>query len=329
MKVIVVKLPFDLEERILAFPFLHALKYRYPEAEFHFITPKFQIEVLNLLPFKAFYHEFDEDEIKSIFDVHRFCVTAKIYKSDIFFNLTDSFPDALLGLGLKASERVGFSDGWKTMVLNQKSPRPRGHHICEEFLSLYQTHTGKEADPRLKVMSRQIDPHYADWSSSPYIAVDLAPLREAMIEEEWIRFFSFFQGQKFILFASKDKEKIQSMMSTFMAVLPPQNTYINFFYNDWIELAKVLAFARGVLAYQGPLPAFAAYLGARTLILYDRDDPQRTAPLYFLTDIAFLSSSDPHAMTVTPEVVPGSLRPRPKFNMEAVFEKAVEFFRVS
>ncbi len=325
MKTIVIKLPFDLEERILSFPFLHAIRNKYPEADIHFITPKFNIEVLNLLPFKAFYHEFDEDEFKTVFDVHRFCVNSKIYQVDLFFNLTNSFSDASFGLALKAPQRVGFSDGWKTTVLNQKTPRPRGHHVCEEFLSLYKVHTGEEADPRQKVMSREIEPHYEDWSSAPYIVIDLAPLRNAMIADEWIEFFSMIQNQKIILIASQDQEKIQSMMSTFVGILPKHNTYISFIYKNWIELAKVLAFSRGVLAFQGPLPSFAAYLGARTLVLYDHDDPQRTAPLYFMTDIAFMSLQEQGQPEPAKE---GSLMPRQQFNMEAVFIKTMSFFRL-
>ncbi len=54
IRIIAVKLPFDLQERVHTFPFLHALRDFYPDAEFHFITPKKNIEVLNLLPFTAF-----------------------------------------------------------------------------------------------------------------------------------------------------------------------------------------------------------------------------------------------------------------------------------
>ena len=60
VRVIVVKLPFDLQERILCFPLLHKIREKYPKAEIHFISPKKEIEVLNLLPFTAYYHEVEE-----------------------------------------------------------------------------------------------------------------------------------------------------------------------------------------------------------------------------------------------------------------------------
>jgi len=46
IKVIAIKLPSDLQERILTFPFLHAISEYYPKAALHFITPKHQVEVL-------------------------------------------------------------------------------------------------------------------------------------------------------------------------------------------------------------------------------------------------------------------------------------------
>ena len=327
VKVIAIKLPFDLEERILSFPFLHAIRDLYKEAEIHFITPKINIEVLNLLPFKAFYHEFDEDEISSVFDVHRYCVTNHLYNVDLFINLTNSFPDACLGLGFRAKQRLGFSDGWKTLVLNQKTPRPRGHHICEDFLELYKVHTGKESDSRARVVAREIEPSVKDWSSAPYIAINLSPLREATIDQEWVDLISHFENQRILLFASHDQDKIQHMMDTFINILPKSNTIENFKYKDWIDLAKMLTFARGVITYQGSLAAFSAYLGARTLVIYDRQDPQRTAPLYFVTDVAVMSASDP---TVVDQVkTTGIIKERVKLNMTNVFAKAMDFLRLN
>lgn len=324
VKVIAVKLPFDLQERLLTFPFIHALRSLYPDAEMHFITPKLNIEVLNLLPFHAFYHEFDEDEISSVFDVHRFCVNAKIFNVDLFVSLTNSFPDACLGLGLRAKKRLGFSDGWKTLVLNEKTPRPRGHHVCEDFLSLYQLHSGKEADARRRVMSREVEAAIKDYSSSPYIAIDLFPLREAVIEQEWVDLISHFENQKIILFASQEQDRVQSLMETFIAILPKSNTYVNFKYKDWIDLSKMLAYARGVISYQGPLAAFSAYMGSRTLIIYDREDPQRTAPFYFVADVAIVSATDPHAIHKIEST--GSIQERVRMNMEGVFVRAMDFF---
>jgi ADP-heptose:LPS heptosyltransferase len=321
IKSIVIKLPFDLQERLLAFPFLHAIRDRYPEAKLHFITPKINIEVLNLLPFKAYYHEFDEDEIKSILDVYRYCVLAKIYDVDLFISLTNSFPDACLGLGFKAKQRLGFSDGWKSLVLNQKTTRPVGHHICEDFFALYKVHLGQEVNARMRVMSRDLSSIIPDWDEKPYFAVNLSPVRGAYIEEEWLDLLSSFEGQRIVLFASEDQDKVQVHVENFLAKLPKKNTYVNFIYPSMIELARMMAFARGVITYNGPAATLSAYSGSRSLVLFDREDPSRYGPFYFLADTLVVN---PEAGT-SKEV----LKPRSAFNMEEVAIKAFEFFRLT
>ena len=326
VKVIAIKLPFDLQERLLAFPFLHQILDKYPKADIHFITPKKQIEVLNLLPFTAFYHEFDEDEISNIFDVHRYCVTAKIFNVDLFISLTNSFVDACLGLGLRAKMRLGFSDGWKTLLLTHKTPRLAGHHVCEDFLSLYKALVGHNIDTRLKVMSRDLKPVIEDWDSLPYIAINLSPIRKAAIEEEYAELINHFENQRIVLFSSDDQKQAQLLIKPFMEKLSKKNLYINYVYKDWIEMAKMLAFSRGVITFNGPLASFAAYVGAKPLVLYDSEDPQKYGPFYFLTDVLILGVNDPtlaHSVTST-----STLKDRKRFNMSVVFEKAFDFFKL-
>ena len=326
VKVIAIKLPFDLEERILTFPFLHAIREYYPEADLHFITPKKEIEVLNLLPFSAYYHEFDEGEISNIFDVHRYCAHAKIYNVDIFISLTNSFVDACLGIGLRAKKRVGFSDNWKTLVLTHKLPRPIGHHVVEDYYALYETLVGAKVNSRLKVMSRDLTTIVPDYDETPYIAINLSPLRGPTLEDEWVELLSSFDNQKILLFVTDDVVKFQGVIEPFIASLPKKNTYVNFAYKNWIELARMLAYARGVITYAGPAGGVAAYVGSKSVILYEHQDPQKTGPFYFLADVAVMGINNPLFVNATKDQ--GSIKSRQTFNMGEVYIKAVEFFRL-
>lgn len=325
-KVIAIKLPFDLTERILSFPFLHAIREKFPKADLHFITPKKDIEVLNLLPFSAYYHEFDEDEIGNVFDVHRYCANAKIYNVDIFISLTNSFADACLGLGLRAKKRVGFSDNWKTLVLTHKTPRPVGHHIVEDHFALFKELIGENVDTKLRVMSRDLTAIIPEWDSLPYIAIDLYPLRNAVIEAEWIQLVSQFENQRIVFFSSDETVKVQMLIEPFLASLPKKNIYVNFVYKNWIELGRMLAFAKGVIGYAGPAPALSAYVGSKTLILYENQDPQRTGPFYFLADVAVMGVNNPTLVNSTKGA--GSLRERVTFDMMTVAKKAFDFFKL-
>jgi ADP-heptose:LPS heptosyltransferase len=326
IKVIAIKLPFDLQERILTFPFLHAIHDKYPEAELHIITPGKDIEVLNLLPFKAFYHEFDEDEFSNVFDVHRYCVHAKIFNVDLFISLTNSFSDATIGLSLRAKHRLGFSDNWKTLVLNQKTKRPVGHHLCEDFFELYKAHVNANVDLKLKVMSRDLLPVVPEWDTNPYVAINLTPMRDAVIDEEWMKLVHSFDKQRVIFFSSEDRERVHPLIDQFMARLPLKNSYSFFLQKDWIDLSKMLAYARGVITYEGPLASVSAYVGAKTLIIYDRHDPQKEGPFYFLSDIALFTSRD---TSVTLQQAPSLLKGRTIFDMHAIHAKADQFFKLT
>jgi ADP-heptose:LPS heptosyltransferase len=326
VKVIAIKLPFDLQERLLSFPFLHQIHEKYPEADIHLITPKIQIEVLNLLPFQAYYHEFDEDEIETVFDVHRYTVTAKIYNVDLFISLTNSFVDACLGMGLRARMRLGFSDGWKAMLLTHKVPRLAGHHLSEDYFSLYKELVGENIESKLKVMSRDLTSVIQEWDTQPYIAINLSPIRQAAIEEEILELINHFEDQRIVLFSSEDQDKVQLLIEPFMERLSKRNNYVHFIHKSWIELAKMLAFSRGVITFNGPTASLSAYVGAKTVIMYESEDPQRFGPFYFLADILVLGVNDP--TLVHSSVDSGVLKKRKMFNMSEVFGKAFEFFRL-
>jgi ADP-heptose:LPS heptosyltransferase len=325
VKVIVIKLPFDLLERILTFPFIHLIRSKYPVAHLHFITPKRQIEVLNLLPFEAFYHEFDEGEISTVFDVHRFTATAKIFNVDIFISLTNSFIDGCLGVGLRAKKRVGFSDSWKTLLFNYKTKRPVNHHLCEDFFALYASLASDETDNRLRVMSRDLRPVIDGWDSLPYIAVDIGATRDSRISEDLFDFLNFFENQRIILFASEDQERISLLIPPFISRLSKKNIYSYYVYPSWIDLGRMLAFSRGVVTNNGAMACFAAYVGAKTLALYEREDPQRSGPLYFLADFLTLCVSDPTIAARAPVNNQGLQGPL-RFDMAEVYAKAYVFF---
>lgn len=327
IKSIAVKLPFDLQERFCAFPFLHALRRIYPKADLHLITPKLQIEILNLLPFEAYYHEFDEEEIRTVLDVHRFCVNSKIFKVDLFVSLTDSFPDACLGLGFRAKERLGFSDGMKSWVLNQKTPRPSGHHLAEDFLSLLEVHLSQPEEFKMKVISRDLPAVIENPEIEPYIAINLAPLRGAVIEDEWRELCDQFVGERIVFFASTDMEKILFQVQEFLDNLQGSNSYEFFKHQSWIELGKMLAHAKGVITYNGPAASLSSYVGTKTLILFDQEDPKRTAPFLFEGASNILQNSDP-AVNSVPEKKGESIKPRIRFSVDQIFQRVGTFFGV-
>jgi ADP-heptose:LPS heptosyltransferase len=223
--------------------------------------------------------------------------------------------------------RLGFSDGWKSLVLTHKTPRLPGHHLTEDYFSLYRTLIGENVELKLKVMSRDLTSVVQDWDSQPYIAINLSPIRQASIEEEILELINHFENQRIVLFSSDDQDKIQLMIEPFLERLSKRNTYINFFHKSWIDLAKMMAFSKGIITFNGSAASLSAYVGAKTVILYDSEDPQKYGPFYFLSDILVLGVNDPTLVHSSPNS--GVIKQRKMFNMSEVFEKAFYFFRLN
>ena len=115
------------------------------------------------------------------------------------------------------------------------------------------------------------------------------------------------------------------MADNFINRLPKKNTYETFFYNDWIELGRMLSFANGAITYAGACGALISYVGTRSLILYDLEDPQVTGPFYFLSDVVIMGLNNPVILDSKND---NALRDRPRFNMEEVYFRAIQFFRL-
>jgi len=314
IRVIAVKLPDQHQLKVLSFAFLHALRSKYPDAEVHLITSCYGIQVLNLLPFKKFfYHEYPSEEIKTPFDVHRYCAQAKIYNTDLFISLSPSFLDSCLGLGLRAKKRVGFKRGLNGLVLNEVYPWLEGQHVIENFYQLI-NFDGKH----LKIYSRELSPIIEDFEN--YIAINIGPLLDGKIDEMWVKVCSHFQNQNIILFMDISEDKFILNQNAFIKTLNPQNNYKFFIPENHIEIARMMSFSRGVITRNGAISALSAYVGASTLILNDRENPQIYGPFYFLSEIKIINLDFKAA---------GENMDRPaRFDAEEVALGAHDFFKL-
>lgn len=291
---IVVKLPAPLQERLLAFPFLHLLREAFPEADLHFISPQHKIEMLYTLPFQGYWHPYDDDGVGNVFEAHRFATTLKISKVDIYISLGKSVPELALGTFLSAKKRVGFAEGWKAWFTTVPVKCPTGHHKSEEFFALFQTMSNIKIPDKLRVMGRELPKFFKDTEESlPYLAVDLYPFAPGKLDQFWFEYFSLFEGKRFALFFSADEAKGGLLAESFVERLPKQNKYELFLNGNWIELGKMLANARGLVARSGASVSYATYLGTSALAIYESGDPRLDAPFYNFANWQLLDLRDP------------------------------------
>lgn len=314
IRTIAIKLPDQHQLKILSFAFLHALRSQFPEAEVHLITSSFGKEVLNLLPFKKFfYHDYPIEEIKTVFDIHRYCAEVKIYNTDLFISLSSSFLDSCLGLGLRAKKRVGFKKGLNGFVLNEVHPWLDGQHVVDNYHQLIQF----DFQVR-RICSRELPPIIEDFDN--YLAINIGPLSDGKIDEMWVQLCSHFQNQNIVLFVDISEDKFILNQSEFIKTLNPQNNYKFFIAENHIEIARMMSYSRGVITRNGSISALSAYVGASTLILNDREDPRIYGPFYFLSEIKIIDLNF---------IAAGEKLDRPaRFNAEEVALGAFDFFKL-
>ncbi len=313
----------------MCFPMVHLLRDAYPAADLHFICPKHHIEMLYALPFDGFWHEWVDEEVQTVLDVHRFAANLTLPKVDIYVALGDSLNDLVLGKFLNAKKRYGFGEGWKSWFLSRGVRRPVNHHYSEDFLYLYREFTNRRIPDDLKVKGKELPPFYKE-DEPPYLAVDLWPFGAGKLDDFWAEFFALHEGKRFVLFSSQEEAKAGLLAERLVARLPGTNRYDLFLSPNWIELGKMLAHAKGLVTRAGVSASYATYLGTDTLVIYETGEPRRDAPLPFFANWQLMDLRDPTLIAApaaaTTATESAALKPRPMVSADQLFEVVSKMF---
>lgn len=297
---IAIKLPNNLDEKLLTFPFLHCLekilKDELEEDEvlnIHLISLKDHIDALNLLPFKAFYHEVESDDLKTIFSAHRACMNFKMDNIDVFISTTDSFVDASMGKNIGAKKKIGFALGKNTWFLTDKISKLGGRHFTEQVFELLRPFCENELPEIPNVNSREMPPAFADWRENPYIILNL-DLKGDEVNPEWDDFFDLFVNKSFLLICSEAKpDEQKSILEEYIRKLPKKNSYKVHEHGSHIDFGRLVSYCRIFISHDSPLINMAAYCGARVFHLNTKSKIQTMGTQYFPSDVRFFSLSDP------------------------------------
>lgn len=294
-----IKLPNDLRGKILSFPFIHAFvkeaKKRLNEDEeeilnLHLISNKENIDVLNLLPFNAYYHEIDNEDLKTVFTIHRGVANLKIDKTDLFISTTESFVDASIGKNLKADVSAGFQVGKNAFLLKKKIPLT-GSHQSEQIFSLIKSIVEDELPSMPNVCSREVTPLYADWNMNPYFVINLS-LQGKEIHPEWTELINLFEHLNIVLMCDlipiDDQEEI---IGEFVKGLSTKNNYKIYKHESNINFAKMVTFSWCFVSEDSPLVQLAAYCGAEIFHLNRKENQDKFGPQYFIGDVTRFSAN--------------------------------------
>ncbi len=291
--ILAIKLPNDISDRVLTFPFLHAL-YRYLEESLdedesliiHLISLQKGIDVLNLLPFKAFYHELEDEDIKTIFSIHRACMNFKIEGLDVFISTTESFVDASIGKNFSAKTRAGFAIGKNSWFLNKKISLNEEKHFSQQVFDLIKVVTD-DVVPIKNVYSRNLSPFFSDYGEKPYLVINLDVV-EGQFNSEWKEFIELFENKKIILLTQDFEVDLQkSELESFVGELSPKNEYEVFILDSHIDFAKLVTYAACFITHDSYLSYISAYCGAYTFLLNRRTHNKSKAPAHFLGETKY------------------------------------------
>ena len=299
---IAIKLPDNLDQRVLTFPFLHSLK-RYLDRqleqmeedecyEIHLIANVEHIDVLNLLPFEAYYHEMSSEDLKTVVSVHRAIKNSKLIGIDTFISMTESFVDASIGKNLNAPQTVGYNTGKIKFLFKAKVPYLKGQHQSDIYYQLLRGICESELPVIPDICSRELTPFYADWSSAPYSVVNL-DLKKKEINSDWKDFFELFNDQSFVLMCDGlDKNYQKDKIQDFIKDLSDSNEYRIFEYESNIDFAKIVSFSQTFISGDSPLVHIASYVKAHTFWLNKKSN-RKINPIYSLGEVRIFNLNEP------------------------------------
>ena len=289
-----IKLPDTIREIIQTFPLLHAinkiLNDRWENEEIdnyqiHLICLDKIVNVLNLLPIKAYYHQLEEEDTKNVFSIHRAIKNATLDNVDVFVSTTRSFVDASIGKNLNAKTRVGFGIGKNKVFFNKNISFLEGQHASNIFFNLIQFLDLDEIPKIPNVTVRNLDSYYPDYRENPYFVINLKLNEEKRLDSQWIDFFELFKDQNFILCMDGDAEIVKDSIESLISTLPKGNHYKFFDSQNVIDFGKMISYSKGFFTGDSDLLYIAAYCGATCFWMNEKLNASLEFPEYFYSDV--------------------------------------------
>lgn len=307
---IVLKLPDTIEDKIQSYPTVHALVKYYKKIiedknaeiedeiehevlNFHFISNKKTVEILNLLPFNAYYHEFEEEDFKSVFTIHRALVNSKLEACDLFISFTQSLVDATIGKNLKALERVSFSSGKNNFFLSHKVNLLAGRKKSEQYFELLRPLLEDQFPEQIpNVCSKEMKEYYLDWRENPYVMINLE-VKDGVILDYYQELFDLSEHTNFVLMArDMDDEVYAEEMRKYIETLNTKNTYKIFDSKSLIDFSKAVSYAWTFITENHQLYQVAAYCGSHIHHLFQENLYSQYGNDYFYADVRQFNLSE-------------------------------------
>jgi ADP-heptose:LPS heptosyltransferase len=289
-----IRVPDELHLKILSYPFLHAINRHFIEnlseddvLNIHLISTAESLDVLNMLPFKAYYQTVPMEDVNNLLAAHLNLGNLNKSDVDIYISLTENFVDAMIGKNLKAKRRIGFSSFKSNLLLHKKISDLPHDHYSQKIFSLLEGLDNCEQKLK-KVTCRKVAPFYKEWGDSSYIVLNIE-VKDDELNKEWIDLINHLSDQKVVLMA--DSVGAQKLLNEFIGKCSKKNEYKIFDQSDLIGFGKMIANSQCFVSSDSGFVQYAAYCGAQIFHL-NRKDGDYYDNRFFMADTVRCSISD-------------------------------------
>jgi ADP-heptose:LPS heptosyltransferase len=292
-----IRVPDELHLKVLSFPFLHAINRHFVESleeddilNIHLISTGKSLDVLNMLPFKAYYQTIPEEDANNMLAAHINLGNLNRADVDIYISLTDNFVDTMIGKNLKAKKRIGFSSFKNNLLLHKKIPDQEFEHYSQKIFSLLEGLD--DCRQKLKrVTSRKMEHLYTEWKNDGYVFINIEVIEEKL-NVEWIDLINHFDNKNIVLMASELPSNISnSLLNDFVQKCSKKNKYKVFDHSEIIDFGKIAGNCDCFVSPDSHFVQYASYCGAQIFHL-NREDGEYYDNQYFIADTVRCSESD-------------------------------------
>lgn len=277
--IIALKLPNDFRERLKSFHFVYRLQrmlQRQMEDDdsalvnysLHLLCAKEDIEVLNFLPFHAYSHPINADDLESFITLHRRGAEINIPRVDYFLHLDPQPREMVLGRTLGARKRLGFVDKWSKYFFTSAIVRNEGKPLSEDI-----NRFGPMVDPQFekvklgKVVPKEFEPSE---EHVEFIFVEI-PIEDGELDEVWIEFFNYFSEATFAI-SFMGAEGPRPYFEKFKKLVNAKNHYSQFLSDSLWDFGKTAASSYAQILFDPKRAMVAAYLGMAAEYIQGRGD---------------------------------------------------------
>jgi ADP-heptose:LPS heptosyltransferase len=277
---ILVRAPNWLGDLVMGMPFLNALGREFPRAAVGVILkPQFS-GLLDLLPFPVQQIPFDKRQFPGLTGIVRFGRrNPEAHRCDVYFCLPPSFSAAFMGRCLGARRRVGYRGDGRDFLLTHRAHRREGLHRHQEFLELLPLLTGRGPALAERPTGVRLRPVPETETGKDYIVLNphsVASSRRLPLQQ-WVDLLDRFSGLDFVLIGARADRPLSREL---LGRVSNRNRYRDLTgQTDIGQLARILAFSRGVISNDSGPAHLAAYVGARVAVFFGAGDPAVTAPV--------------------------------------------------